>query len=422
MKLTELIAPSFYKVHHDIKQDKHTHYWFKGGRGSTKSSFIGTEIPLNMMKDAEKGIYSNAVIFRRVKEVLRSSVFEQILWSIEKLGVTSKWKISYSPLKLTYIPTGQEILFRGADNPKKVKSIKVSKGYIKYIWFEEVDEFENYDKIRNINQSLMRGGPKFFVFYSFNPPESQRNWANMEVLDERTDKYVHHSDYRSVPKDWLGEQFIIEAEHLKKVNITKYEHDYLGAVTGTGGEVFLNVKIRKITDEEIDNFDRIKRGLDWGYAQDPFAYIVMHYDKTRKRLYIFKEIYQTRLSNSKAAEKIKQLDPNSKTIIADSAEPKSIKDLKDLGLKVRGAKKGPDSVDYGIKFLSEEIEEIIIDSDRCPNAAREFLGYETEKDKDGNFKGEYPDKNNHTIDAARYAMEDEIRQNRIKSKKLDLGI
>lgn len=422
MKLTELIAPSFYKVHHDIKQDKHTHYWFKGGRGSTKSSFIGTEIPLNMMKDAEKGIYSNAVIFRRVKDVLRSSVFEQILWSIEKLGVTSKWKISYSPLKLTYIPTGQEILFRGADNPKKVKSIKVSKGYIKYIWFEEVDEFENYDKIRNINQSLMRGGPKFFVFYSFNPPESQRNWANMEVLDERTDKYVHHSDYRSVPKDWLGEQFIIEAEHLKKVNITKYEHDYLGAVTGTGGEVFLNVTIRKITDEEISNFDRIKRGLDWGYAQDPFAYIVMHYDKTRKRLYIFKEIYQTRLSNSKAAEKIKQLDPNSKTIIADSAEPKSIKDLKDLGLKVRGAKKGPDSVDYGIKFLSEEIEEIIIDSDRCPNAAREFLGYETEKDKDGNFKGEYPDKNNHTIDAARYAMEDEIRQNRIKSKKLDLGI
>lgn len=422
MKLTELIAPSFYKVHHDIKQDKHTHYWFKGGRGSTKSSFIGTEIPLNMMKDAEKGIYSNAVIFRRVKDVLRSSVFEQILWSIEKLGVTSKWKISYSPLKLTYIPTGQEILFRGVDNPKKVKSIKVSKGYIKYIWFEEVDEFENYDKIRNINQSLMRGGPKFFVFYSFNPPESQRNWANMEVLDQRTDKYVHHSDYRSVPKDWLGEQFIIEAEHLKKVNITKYEHDYLGAVTGTGGEVFLNVTIRKITDEEISNFDRIKRGLDWGYAQDPFAYIVMHYDKTRKRLYIFKEIYQTRLSNSKAAEKIKQLDPNSKTIIADSAEPKSIKDLKDLGLKVRGAKKGPDSVDYGIKFLSEEIEEIIIDSDRCPNAAREFLGYETEKDKDGNFKGEYPDKNNHTIDAARYAMEDEIRQNRIKSKKLDLGI
>ena len=400
MKLTELIAPSFYKVHHDIKQDKHTHYWFKGGRGSTKSSFIGTEIPLNMMKDAEKGIYSNAVIFRRVKDVLRSSVFEQILWSIEKLGVTSKWKISYSPLKLTYIPTGQEILFRGADNPKKVKSIKVSKGYIKYIWFEEVDEFENYDKIRNINQSLMRGGPKFFVFYSFNPPESQRNWANMKVLDERTDKYVHHSDYRSVPKDWLGEQFIIEAEHLKKVNITKYEHDYLGAVTGTGGEVFLNVTIRKITDEEISNFDRIKRGLDWGYAQDPLAYIVMHYDKTRKRLYIFKEIYQTRLSNSKAAEKIKQLDPNPKLIIADSAEPKSIADFKNLGLKIKGAKKGPDSVDYGIKFLSEEIEEIIIDSDRCPNAAREFLGYETEKDKDGNFKGEYPDKNNHSMGIA----------------------
>ena len=119
---------------------------------------------------------------------------------------------------------------------------------------------------------------------------------------------------------------------------------------------------------------------------------------------------------------IKQLDPNPKLIIADSAEPKSIADLKNLGLKIKGAKKGPDSVDYGIKFLSEEIEEIIIDRDRCPNAAREFLGYETEKDRDGNFKGEYPDKNNHLIDAARYGIEDEIRSNKLKSKKLNLGI
>lgn len=278
INLKSIIAPSFYKLHNDIKQGLHTHYWLPGGRGSTKSSVISIEIPLNMMKDATKGIMSNTVVFRRVKDVLRGSVFEQILWGIEKLGVMNEWEVTYSPLKLTYKSTGQVILFKGADNPKKVKSIKVSKGYIKYLWYEEVDEFENYDKIRNINQSIMRGGPKFFVFYSFNPPESQRNWCNQEVLEKREDKLSYPTTYLTVPREWLGEQFIIEAEHLKKVNLSKYEHDYLGKVTGTGGEVFRNVTVRAINDDEIKVFDRLKNGLDFGYAADPLAYTLMNYD------------------------------------------------------------------------------------------------------------------------------------------------
>ena len=375
------------------------------------------------MKDASKNIISNAVVFRRVKDVLRGSVFEQMLWAIEKLGVLPEWEVTYSPLKLTYKPTGQVILFKGADNPKKVKSIKVSKGYIKYLWYEEVDEFESYDKIRNINQSIMRGGPKFYVFYSFNPPESQRNWCNQEVLEEREDKYISSTTYLTVPKEWLGEQFIIEAEHLKKVNITKYEHDYLGKVTGTGGEVFRNLTIRAITDDEIKVFDRLKNGLDFGYAADPLAYLLMHYDKTRKRLYIFGEIFKVQLSNSKAVEEIKKLNPSNKRITADSAEPRTISEFKKLGLNIIGAKKGPDSVEHGLKFLSEEIEEIIIDPIRCPNAKREFMEYEIEKDKEGNLKGEYPDKNNHTIDACRYGMEDEIINKKIKvHSKAKLGL
>ena len=252
VKLKSIIAPSFYDAHKDIKQGLHTHYWFKGGRGSTKSSFISIEIVLNMMKDAQNGVISNALILRRVKDTLSESVRDQIKWAIDILGVSDKWHVPESKLTITYKLTGQVIRFKGADNPKKVKSTKVPKGWIKYIWYEEVDEFESYDKIRNINQSLMRGGPKFFTFYSFNPPESQRNWANMEVLEERKDKFIHHSTYLTVPKEWLGEQFIIEAEHLKKVNSTKYDHDYLGKVTGTGGEVFRNLTIREITDEEIE--------------------------------------------------------------------------------------------------------------------------------------------------------------------------
>ncbi len=423
VKLKSIIAPSFYKVHKDIKNELHTHYWLKGGRGSTKSSFISIEIILNIMKDSLKGIMSNAVVFRRVKDVLRGSVFEQMVWAIEMLGVISEWDITYSPLKLTYKSTGQVILFKGADNPKKVKSIKVSKGYIKYLWYEEVDEFENYDKIRNINQSIMRGGPKFFVFYSFNPPESQRNWCNQEVLEQREDKYISSTTYLDVPAEWLGEQFIIEAEHLKRVNISKYEHDYLGKVTGTGGEVFRNLTIRAITDDEIKVFDRLKNGLDFGYAADPLAYVLMNYDKTRKRLYIFGEIYKVQLSNSKAVELIKKLNPLNKRITADSAEPRTINEFKKLGLNIIGAKKGPDSVEHGLKFLSEELEEIIIDPVRCPNVKKEFIEYEIEKDKEGNLKGEYPDKNNHTIDACRYGMEDEIVKTKVKiGSKSRLGI
>lgn len=360
------------------------------------------------MKDAQEEKLSNAVIFRRVKDTLRGSVFEQMLWAIERLKCESEWEVNYSPLKLTFKPTGQVVLFKGADNPLKMKSIKVAKGYIKYIWYEEVDEFEGYDKIRNINQSLMRGGPKFCVFYSFNPPESQRNWANMEVLETRKDKLVHHSSYLGVPREWLGEQFILEAEHLKKVNHLKYEHDYLGAVTGTGGEVFTNVTIRKITNEEIANFDRVHRGLDFGYASDPLHYTVNHYDKTRRRLYIFYEIHKAGMSNSSAVETIKQENKSNKRIIADSAEPRTIAEFKKLGLRIIGAKKGPDSVEHGIKFL-QDLEEIIIDKERCPNTAREFLGYELEKDKEGNFKAEFPDKNNHSIDSIRYSLEDEMK-------------
>lgn len=409
VKLSEIIAPSFYEVHKVIKEELYTHHWLKGGRGSTKSSFISIEIIFNMIKDAQAGKLTNAVIFRRVKDTLRGSVFEQMLWAIEKLQCQDEWEINYSPLKLTYKSTGQVILFKGADKPLKMKSIKVSKGYIKYIWYEEVDEFEGMEKIRNINQSVMRGGEKFVIFYSFNPPKSARSWVNKEMLDKRKDKFTHHSTYLKVPRDWLGEQFIIEAEELKEKKPEQYEHEYLGKVTGTGGEVFTNVIIRKITDEEIKSFDRVKRGLDWGYAADPLAYVVMHLDKTRKKLYIFFEIYKTRLSNSKAAELIKKENKLNQLVTADSAEPKSVDDLKEHGIRIKGAKKGPGSIEHGIKYLSEELEEIIIDDERCPNTAKEFTTYELEKDSNGEWKADYPDKDNHTIDAARYGLEDEIK-------------
>lgn len=421
-RLSTVIAPSFHAVHKDIKADKHTHYWCAGGRGSTKSSFIAIEIILGMMKDPQ----ANSIVLRKVKDTIKGSVDEQIEWAIESLGVDEYWHKSLSPIGFTYKPTGQHIRFKGADNPKKIKGSKYAKGYCKFIWYEELDEFNGMEEVRTINQSLMRGGKKFTVFYSYNPPKSANSWVNAEMKLTRDDRLTHHSTYLTVPTDWLGPQFIVEAEHLKATKLQAYQHEYLGEVVGTGGEVFANVQIRKISDEEIADFTEIRRGLDFGYAVDPLSYNVMHYDRKYKRLYIFHEYYKVGVSNRLAYEEITKENKNNEQIIADSAEPKSIHELIQYGLRMRGVKKGPDSIEYGIRFL-QSLEAIIIDDQRCPETAREFLSYELERDVQGNWKAGYPDKNNHSIDSVRYALNDEwlkFREEkpRAPAKRDDFGI
>lgn len=401
VRLTDIIAPSFYEVHKALKSDRYTHYFLKGGRGSTKSSFISVEIVRGIIEHKN----SHAIIFRKIGDTLRDSVYAQMIWAIERLGVSEYFKTTVSPLKIVYTPTGQTIMFRGLDDPMKVKSIKIPFGYFRYIWFEEANQFSGMREIDSVLQSVMRGGDKFDVFYSYNPPESQRSWVNDEVLVERPDRLVHHSTYLTVPEAWIGRPLLLEAEHLKQHAPERYRHEFLGEVTGTGGEVFRNIHIAEIAEIEIDGFDRRRYGIDWGYAVDPFVFVACHYDKTRRRLYIFDEIYAVGMSNRLAAERIKTR-LNVGEITADSAEPKSIADMYEYGLRVKGARKGPDSVKHGVEWL-KDLEQIIIDPVRCPNAAREFLAYELERDKDGNYKANYPDKDNHTIDAVRYATEDD---------------
>ena len=196
IKLKTLLAPSFYDLHKDIKQNRHTHYWLKGGRGSTKSSFISVEIPAGFLRDSE----ANAIVLRKYGVSLEKSVYNQILWALEQMELTPYWRAYKSPLRLVYTPTGQEIVFLGMDDPQKLKSLKPAHGYYKYVWFEEVSEADGMDELRSIIQSVVRGGEKFVVFYSFNPPANQSNWVNQEVLTPRDDKIVHHSTYLDVPK------------------------------------------------------------------------------------------------------------------------------------------------------------------------------------------------------------------------------
>jgi PBSX family phage terminase large subunit len=404
-RLSGVIAEVFHEVHADIKRRAHTHYWLKGGRGSAKSSFVSLEVILGMMRYPE----ANAVVLRKYGVDIKDSVFEQLKWAIHALGVEDYWQIKLSPLGLYYQPTGQRVAFRGVDDPKKIKSIKFHEGYAKFIWYEELSEFAGMAEIRNINQSLMRGGDTFAVFYTYNPPQSVNNWVNTEAACPREGRLVHHSTYLTVPAGWLGEQFLIEAKHLKQAKPEAYEHEYMGAVTGTGGEVFRNLNVREVTDEELRNFDRIRRGLDFGFSADPVHYTVCHYDKTRRRLVVFYEIQKAGMSNLAMAEAVKAENKGNDPIIADSSEPRTISELKGYGLRVKGAIKGPGSVDYGMKFL-QDIEEIVIDPLRCPNTAREFTEYELEKDARGDFKLNFPDKNNHSIDAIRYALSDDMKR------------
>ncbi|MCL2853521.1 MAG: PBSX family phage terminase large subunit [Defluviitaleaceae bacterium] len=398
----KVIAPPFHGVHADIGAGGHTHYWLKGGRGSTKSSFVSIEIIWGIMQDPD----ANAVVMRKVGKTLRQSVYEQMLWASELFG-PEDWKPGLSPLELTYLPTGGKIIFRGADEPRKLKSTKFKQGYCKFVWFEELEEFRDMEEIRSVTQSLIRGGDRFAVFYSFNPPKSRNSWINRQLdalaAGDAADVLVHHSTYLDVDSAWLGEQFGIEAEQLRKINPTAYAHEYLGEVTGTGGEIFENLQLRQVSDEEIAGFERALEGVDWGFATDPFVWVRLSYDKTRRVLYIFDEIYRTGLSNRAAAEMI--LERGGSGVIADSAEPKSIAEFNELGVRARKAAKGPGSLGYGMKFLTLEVAEIVIDPRRCPHTAREFNNYEYERDENGVASDAYPDKNNHAIDAVRYALE-----------------
>jgi PBSX family phage terminase large subunit len=354
---------------------------------------------------------THAVVMRQVADTLRTSVYQQILWAISALGLEDEFHCTVSPLEITRKSTGQKIYFRGADDANKIKSIKVPFGYIAVLWLEELDQFLGEEAVRKIEQSVIRGGDKAYIFKSFNPPKSANNWANKYIKIPKATRLVTHSTYLDVPKQWLGKPFLDEAEFLKEVNPTAYENEYMGVANGTGGNVFDNVTIREITDEEIAQFDRLYNGIDWGWYPDPWAFNKMYYNAAQHRLYILDEDRRNKTKNEETARILREehgITPNDK-ITCDSAEQKSIGDYKDYGLFARGAIKGPGSVEYSMKWLAS-LTEIIIDNSRTPHTATEFLDYEYERDKDGNIISGYPDKNNHHIDAIRYALEEVWRR------------
>lgn len=398
----DIIADVFHPMIRDVRRGNHTEYILPGGRGSTKSSGISCIIPELLRNNPDM----HALVLRKVGNTIKDSVYAQLKWAISKQKLDKDFRFKTSPFEITYKPTGQKIYFRGADDPLKIKSIKPEFGYIGIIWFEELDQFSGPEEVRNIQQSAIRGGDKAYKFKSFNPPRSKNNWAN-EYTEEAEVKdaaaVVVHSTYKDVPKDWLGEQFLNDAEHLKEVNPDAYENEYMGVANGNGGNVFEYIEERSITDEEISQMDRIYAGVDFGWYPDQYCYLRTYYDAAREKIYLIDELYVNKWSNDKTAKWIKQKGYDDYTMICDSAEPKSINDYRDEGLPARGAVKGPGSIEYGFKFL--QTKTIVMDPNRTPNACKEIKAYEYPRDKDGNIISGYVDGNDHAISALRYAYE-----------------
>ena len=401
IRMSELLAPVFAPVHTDIRRGGHAEYWLYGGCGSGKSSFVSIEIVLGMMKDPQ----ANALVVRRVAKTLRQSVYEQLCWAIDRLGVDHLWARRLSPMELIYRPTGQRILFIGADDPQKSKGIKVSRGNFKFLWFEELAEFDGMGAVNTITASAVRGDAAV-TFYTYNPPASVANWVNEEALCIHEGRLSHKSSYLDIPPKWLGASFLSKADIMRRTNERAYRHMYLGEVTGTGGQVFENLELRPIPEGEISRMGTFYDGLDFGYYPDPTHWVRVSYDPASLTVYVVDELRRFRTTDREFARLLmERRDVTASTeIICDSASEKPLAELRSEGLRsVVGAMKGRGSVETGIRWLRMRAR-IVIDPARAPETAKEFAQYEFVKLKNGSFTESYPDRDNHAIDAVRYAL------------------
>lgn len=398
----------------------------KGGRGSGKSSDVAHIITQLLMRYPV-----NAIGIRHVDNTLELSIFEQMKWAISEQGVSHLFKVNKSPMKITYIPRGNYMAFRGAQNPERLKSLKDSRFPFAIGWIEELAEFKTEDEVTTITNSLLRGelgnGLFYKFFFTYNPPKRRQSWVNKkyETSFQPANTYVHHSTYLDNP--FISKAFINEAEATKERNLKRYEWEYLGKAIGSGVVPFDNLQVvpGSITDEMVENFDNIRNAVDFGYATDPLAYVRWHYDKKKNGIYAIDEIYGQKISNREFAKKLKAKGYANDALFADSAEPKSIAELKtehDIP-RIKGVKKGPDSVEYGEEWL-DDLDFICIDPLRTPNIAREFENIDYQTDKDGNPKPRLEDKDNHTIDSTRYAFSEDMKAPRIAvtSSKSKYGI
>lgn len=399
-RLSDIISPAFHEMYQKAFYDDDVTFIVEsGGRNAGKSANIALTIVLKLMREP-----INAVAIRKTDNTLQNSVFQQILWAIDTLGVEKYFIVRKSPLSITYKPRGNYIIFRGAQDPSRLKSLTDARFPFALAWIEEMDEFNKEEDVMKIKDSIVREklpkGCQYKIFYSYNPPKQKHHWINKryhtQILPPRT--YHHHSTYMDNP--YCSDEMIAEAEGYKKDNHLLYEWAYLGLPVGSGVEPFPNLNIKKgnISQEMIDSFDNYRFGVDWGYSIDPLAFVVLHYDKKRRKIYFVDEFVRTSVSSKEFADYLRGKHYDQDIIIADAAEPRTIAEVKNVYNipHIKGAKKGKDSVEFGTKWLSE-LNEIVIDPLLTPKTAKEFEQIDFETDRYGETLPRLEDKNNHCL-------------------------
>ena len=397
-----LIAPKFLESHRAIKNGDATDIWLGGGRGSMKSSDASLEVVDWLMNNPQ----DHAAVFMKYKNALRDGAYAQVVWAINAMGLADEFDMPDSTLRITRKSTGQLILFRGVDNAKKIKSIKVPFGHIGIAWFEEADMFRGMGEIREVQQSVTRGGSSAVRIFSFNPPRSRRSWVNEHVEGGLADDARYYSStYLEAPSEWLGPQFIADAEHLRDTDEQAYRHEYLGEPVGSGTEVFDRLEFREITDEEIARFDNPRIGQDFGWYPDPWAFTVSEWHAGSRTLLTYAEEGGNKLQpNEQAARISKLLDAlklGAEPVYSDDADPQSIDAQRAEGVNARKADKGRGR-EASYKWLQSV--RWVIDPQRCPHLAAEVRAMEYEVNRDGEVLNRIPDGNDHWVDATRYAI------------------
>ncbi|MCF2569530.1 PBSX family phage terminase large subunit [Mediterraneibacter glycyrrhizinilyticus] len=391
----------------------------KGSRASKKSKTTALWFITNMMKYPD----ANTLVVRKTYRTLKDSCFTELKWAIHRLGVDAFWDIKESPLEMTYKPTGQKIYFRGLDDPLKVTSITVDQGCLCWMWIEEAYEISSEDDFNMLDESIRGAVPEGSDLFkqitlTFNP-WNEHHWLKKRFFDNPDDETLALTT-NYMCNEWLDAADRKVFETMKKQNPRRYRVAGLGDWGIVDGLVYENWKeeafeiISKADFLDLDEAEQKAKnyvfkesvksafGLDFGYTNDPAALFVGFIDTKDKKIYVYDEMYAAGLSNERIANNIQSMGYGKERIIADSAEPKSIDQLKGLGLKVKGAEKGKDSVNHGIQFIQDY--EIIIHP-RCVNFLTEISNYTWDKDKLGNKLNRPIDDFNHLMDAMRYALE-----------------
>ncbi|MBW8281723.1 PBSX family phage terminase large subunit [Bacillus amyloliquefaciens] len=374
----------------------------KGGRGSKKSTTTALNIIYRMMQFPQ----ANTLVVRKVFKDHKDSTYAQLKWAIRRLKVEHLWEWTKSPLEIRYKPTGQKILFRGLDDPMSVTSITVDVGYLCWAWFEEAYQILNEDDFNKVDMSI-RGElpPGYFkqITLSFNP-WNEKHWLKRRFFDVQDNNILAlTTNYKC--NEFLGDDDRQLFDWMKKNNLRRYKIEGLGEWGIAEGAIFTNWREFAFDRFEIAKREGVKSafGLDFGFTTDPSALACSLVDIKNRELYIFDEMYKPGLLNNEIAETITEMGYRKELIIADSAEQKSIAELRKYGLKkIKPAEKGPDSIKAGIQFLQQFT---IFIHPKCSNAAIEFSNYVWDKNKDGKLINKPVDEYNHFIDALRYSME-----------------